>query len=219
MKSTRRAKMTAAVTAASVLAVCATAAISSAASAASQGTVSISVASLIPGSTKAATTQFNNQVKEFEKANPGIKVKSVQYQWTGPTFAAKLAAGTPLCSDRLHGEPVSPTAKTLGTNGQIARPWTQSAQALPYLAEVQTRGHRPEGTTPAARSVAVPTDARRCRSAALTSATSSRRPGSTRTARRRPGRTSRPTPRSSRRRPARPATPRWARTTTPPAGS
>ena len=31
---------------------------------------------------------------EFEKANPSIKVQSVEYQWTGPTFAAKLAAGT-----------------------------------------------------------------------------------------------------------------------------
>ena len=55
-------------------------------------TVTISVASLIPGSTKEATAQFNAQVAEFEKANPTIKVKPTEYQWTGPTFAAKLAA-------------------------------------------------------------------------------------------------------------------------------
>jgi len=56
--------------------------------------VTISVASLIPGSTPAAQQQFANQVAEFEKANPSIKIKPVEYQWTGPTFAAKLAAGT-----------------------------------------------------------------------------------------------------------------------------
>src|SRR6201981_4244416 len=56
--------------------------------------VTISVASLIPGSTQAAIDQFNAQVKEFEKKYPAIKVKPVEYQWTAPTFAAKLAAGT-----------------------------------------------------------------------------------------------------------------------------
>jgi multiple sugar transport system substrate-binding protein len=56
--------------------------------------VTISVASLIPGSTAAAVKQFNAQIRQFERANPGIKVKPVEYQWTGPTFPAKLAAGT-----------------------------------------------------------------------------------------------------------------------------
>ena len=56
--------------------------------------VTISVASLIPGSTPAAVQQFNAQVAQFERANPSIKVKPVEYQWTGPTYAAKLAAGT-----------------------------------------------------------------------------------------------------------------------------
>lgn len=57
-------------------------------------TVNISVASLVPGATAAATAAFNSQVKAFEKQNPEIRVKSVQYDWTGPTFAAELAAGT-----------------------------------------------------------------------------------------------------------------------------
>src|SRR3977135_176727 len=89
MKSTR---MTAsvAVIVPSLLAVFA----SSVSSAATTKTVTISVASLIPGSTPAAIQQFNNQVAEFQRANPSIKVKPVEYQWTGPTFAAKLAAGT-----------------------------------------------------------------------------------------------------------------------------
>ena len=56
--------------------------------AASVPTVKISVASLIPGSTKAATAAFNSQVQQFEQANPGIQVTSVQYQWLGSTFAA-----------------------------------------------------------------------------------------------------------------------------------
>jgi multiple sugar transport system substrate-binding protein len=153
MKSTRRAKMTAAVTAASVLAVCATAAISSAASAASQSSVSISVASLIPGSTKAATTQFNNQVKEFEAANPGIKVKSVQYQWTGPTFAAKLAAGT---LPTVFTVPFT-DARTLGSNGQLAD-LTKGVKALPYFKKYNPSVIA-EGTTSKGKIIAVPTAA------------------------------------------------------------
>ena len=153
MKTTRKAKMSAAVMAASVLALSATAAISSAASAASKGTVSISVASLIPGSTKAATTQFNNQVKEFEKANPGIKVKSVQYQWTGPTFAAKLAAGT---LPTVFTVPFT-DGRTLGNNGQLAD-LTKYVKALPYY-----KRYNPaviaEGTSSKGKIIAVPTAA------------------------------------------------------------
>src|SRR4051794_41947635 len=94
MKSTR---FITAVAAAGLLAICATAA----AVGASTQTVTISVASLIPGSTKAATDQFNQRVAAFEKANPSIKIKAVEYQWTGPTFAAKLAAGA--APARLEG--------------------------------------------------------------------------------------------------------------------
>ncbi|TDQ03648.1 MULTISPECIES: ABC transporter substrate-binding protein [unclassified Leifsonia] len=58
------------------------------------GKVHITVASLIPGSDKAAFTAFDDRVKEFEKANPNIDIKSEEYQWTGPTFATQLAGGT-----------------------------------------------------------------------------------------------------------------------------
>ena len=61
--------------------------------------VTISVAALIPGSTPAAVAEFNKQIAEFEQQNPRITVYGVQYDWTGPTFAAELAAGTlPTCS-------------------------------------------------------------------------------------------------------------------------
>jgi ABC-type glycerol-3-phosphate transport system substrate-binding protein len=100
---------------------------SSIAGAASSKTVTISVASLIPGSTQAAIQQFNAQVKQFEKANPSIKVKPVEYQWTGPTFAAKLAAGT---LPTVFEVPFT-DARTLGDNGQLAD-LTSLAKSLPY---------------------------------------------------------------------------------------
>src|SRR3977135_409107 len=89
MKSTRMAAAIAAVTITSLIAVVG----SSISSAATEKSITISVAALIPGSTPEAIQQFNNQVAAFEKANPSIHVKTVEYQWTGPTFAAKLAAG------------------------------------------------------------------------------------------------------------------------------
>src|SRR6201987_4550942 len=91
-------------------------------------TVKISVASLIPGSTQAAIKQFNAQVAEFEKKNPTIKIKPVEYQWTGPTFAAKLAAGT---LPTVFEVPFT-DARTLGDNRQLAN-LTQLAKALPYF--------------------------------------------------------------------------------------
>ena len=75
MKSTRMAAI-AAVIVTSLLAVCG----SSISSAATDTSVTISVASLIPGSTPAAIQQFNDQVAQFEKANPKIRVKPVEYQ-------------------------------------------------------------------------------------------------------------------------------------------
>ncbi|MEN0085662.1 MAG: extracellular solute-binding protein [Leifsonia sp.] len=91
MKSPRRIAAVAAVTLAGVglLAGC-----SSAGGDANDGKVHITVASLIPGSDKAAFKAFDDRVKEFEKANPDIVVKSEEYQWTGPTFATQLAGGT-----------------------------------------------------------------------------------------------------------------------------
>src|SRR5215475_13225075 len=146
MKSIRMAMIVGAV---SLLAVCA--AISS--SAATSKTVTISVASLIPGSTKEATQQFNAQVAEFQRANPNIKVKSVEYQWTGPTFAAKLAAGT---LPTVFTVPFT-DARTLGENGQLAD-LTQEMKTMPYFNKYN-RAVIAEGTTSKGKIVAVPTAA------------------------------------------------------------
>ena len=91
MKSARTIAAVAAVTiaGAGLLAGC-----SSSGSDSGDGKVHITVASLIPGSDKAAFKAFDDRVKEFEKANPDIVVKSEEYQWTGPTFATQLAGGT-----------------------------------------------------------------------------------------------------------------------------
>ena len=123
MKSMRLAT---AVAVAGLVAVCATAA----AVGSTTKTVTISVASLIPGSSQAAIDQFNAQVAQFEKANPSITIKPVEYQWTGPTFAAKLAAGT---LPTVFEVPFT-DARTLGDNGQLAD-LTTYAKALPYFSK------------------------------------------------------------------------------------
>lgn len=123
---------------------------SSIAGAASSKTVTISVASLIPGSTQAAIQQFNAQVKQFEKANPSIKVKPVEYQWTGPTFAAKLAAGT---LPTVFEVPFT-DARTLGDNGQLAD-LTSFAKALPYFSKYN-KAVIAEGTDAKGQIVALP---------------------------------------------------------------
>jgi multiple sugar transport system substrate-binding protein len=106
------------------------AAIASAAAVGSTKSVTISVASLIPGSTQAAVDQFNARVAEFEKANPTIKVKPVDYQWTAPTFAAKLAGGT---LPTVFEVPFT-DARTLGDNGQLAD-LTPYVKKLPYFSK------------------------------------------------------------------------------------
>jgi multiple sugar transport system substrate-binding protein len=155
MKSKIRAmtsmRMGAAVAAVSLLAVAAGSA-SSAATKASP-TVTISVASLIPGSTKAATQEFAAQVAEFEKANPSIKVNSVEYQWTGPTFAAKLAAGT---LPTVFTVPFT-DARSLGDNGQLAD-LTSAAKSLPYFNKFNPAVIA-EGTDAKGQVVALPTAA------------------------------------------------------------
>ena len=112
--------------------------------------VTISVASLIPGSTPAAVQQFNAQVAQFERANPSIKVKPVEYQWTGPTFAAKLAAGT---LPTVFEVPFT-DARTLGDNGQLAD-LTAGVKALPYFAKYN-KAVLAEGTDSKGRIVALP---------------------------------------------------------------
>jgi ABC-type glycerol-3-phosphate transport system substrate-binding protein len=123
---------------------------SSVSSAATTKTTTISVASLIPGSTPAAIQQFNNQVKAFEKANPSIKVKPVEYQWTGPTFAAKLAAGT---LPTVFEVPFT-DARTLGDNGQLAD-ITAEVKTLPYFSKYN-QAVLAEGTTAKGKIVALP---------------------------------------------------------------
>src|SRR5882672_7787656 len=152
MKSTRRA-MLAAVMVTSLLALC-VGSISSAAakpgSAHAAKAVTISVASLIPGSTPAAVAQFNARVAQFEKANPTIKVKPTEYQWTGPTFAAKLAAGT---LPTVFEVPFT-DARTLGENGQLAD-LTSYVKKLPYYSKYNP-AVLAEGTTAKGKVVALP---------------------------------------------------------------
>ncbi len=143
MKSIRVAS---AVAVAGLVAVCATAV----AVGSTTKSVTISVASLIPGSTPAAIQQFNAQVAEFEKANKSIKVKPVEYQWTGPTFAAKLAAGT---LPTVFEVPFT-DARALGDNGQLAD-LTAGAKALPYFSQYN-KAVIAEGTDSKGQIVALP---------------------------------------------------------------
>ncbi|MDT4925537.1 MAG: multiple sugar transport system substrate-binding protein [Pseudonocardiales bacterium] len=122
-------------------------------SSASTAPVTISVASLLPGSTPAATQQFKNQVAAFTKAYPNITVKSVQYQWTGPTFTAKLAAGT---LPDVFTVPFT-DGRTLGENGQLAD-LTSEAKALPYFSKFNPAVIA-EGTTADGKVIALPTAA------------------------------------------------------------
>ena len=153
MKSTHRTmksiRMAATVAVAGLLAVStiSSAAARSASTSAAQ-TVTISVASLIPGSTKEATAQFNAQIAEFQRVNPSIKVKPVEYQWTGPTFAAKLAAGT---LPTVFEVPFT-DARTLGEHGQLAD-LTAQAKALPYFSKYNP-AVLTEGTTSTGKIVA-----------------------------------------------------------------
>ena len=145
MKSTRRTTCVA-VAVGCLLIACATAA----GATASAKAVTISVASLIPGSSAAAVQQFNQQVAQFEKANPGINVQPVEYQWTAPTFAAKLAAGT---LPTVFEVPFT-DARTLGENGQLAD-LTSYVKKLPYYSKYNP-AVLAEGTTSKGKIVALP---------------------------------------------------------------
>ena len=145
MKSTRR-TMCVAVAVVCLLIACATAA----GATSSAKSVTISVASLIPGSSAAAVQQFNEQVAQFEKANPSIKIQPVEYQWTAPTFAAKLAAGT---LPTVFEVPFT-DARTLGENGQLAD-LTSYVKKLPYFSKYNP-AVLAEGTTSKGKIVALP---------------------------------------------------------------
>jgi multiple sugar transport system substrate-binding protein len=145
MKSTRRITCVA-VAVGCLLIACATAA----GATSSAKAVTISVASLIPGSSAAAVQQFNQQVAQFEKANPSIKIQPVEYQWTAPTFAAKLAAGT---LPTVFEVPFT-DARTLGENGQLAD-LTSYVKKLPYYSKYNP-AVLAEGTTSKGKIVALP---------------------------------------------------------------
>jgi len=91
------------------------------------GKVTISVVSLIPGSEKAAFEAFDQQIALFQKNNPAITVKPIEYQWTGPTFAAQLAGGT---LPTVFEVPFT-DGKALIEKGQLAD-LTPLVKALPY---------------------------------------------------------------------------------------
>ena len=141
-----------------------------------------------------------------------IKVKPVEYQWTGPTFAAKLAAGT---LPTVFEVPFT-DARTLGDNGQLAD-LTAEAKELPYFSKYNP-AVLAEGTTSKGKIVALPKGAY---AQALHYNRKLFAAGGPRPEQAAddvgPGPAVRQADR--RRRPARPATPRWPRTTTPPAGS
>ena len=138
MKSKRIATVVAAV---GLLAVCATAA---APSAQSTKTVTISVASLIPGSTQAAIEQFNAQVAEFERANPSIKIKPVEYQWTGADVRGEARRRN--AADRVRG---AVHRRPHARRQRAARRPDVACEGAALLREVQQgsprRRHRREG--------------------------------------------------------------------------
>jgi ABC-type glycerol-3-phosphate transport system substrate-binding protein len=78
--------------------------------------VSLVVAPVLPGATADALKALKERVKEFEKKNPDIAVKAIEYQWTGTTFAAELAGGT---LPDVFNVPFT-DSKTLANNGQLA---------------------------------------------------------------------------------------------------
>lgn len=78
--------------------------------------VTLTVVGLKAGSTPQAYQQLAAQVKDFEDANPGITIVTMDYEWKATTFAADLAGGT---LPDVFEIPFT-DAKTLSANGQIA---------------------------------------------------------------------------------------------------
>ena len=77
-------------------------------------------------------------------------MKPVEYQWTGPTFAAKLAAGT---LPTVFEVPFT-DARTLGDKRQLAD-LTADVKKLPYFAKYNP-AVLAEGTTSKGKIVALP---------------------------------------------------------------
>jgi multiple sugar transport system substrate-binding protein len=147
MKSSLRA-MTLVVLAAVLVA---TAGAASPATAASQASkVTISVAALRPGSSEEAKKQFNDNVALFERQNPNVDVRPVEYAWNGATFAAQLAAR------RLPTVFTVPftDARALGERGQLAD-ITAQVKRWPYFKRFQP-AIIAEATTSKGRIIGVP---------------------------------------------------------------
>jgi multiple sugar transport system substrate-binding protein len=84
--------------------------------ASNDGKTHIVVAPVLPGATDEAKAALDERVTEFEKANPDIDVKAIEYQWTASTFAADLAGGT---LPDVFNVPFT-DSKTLANQGQLA---------------------------------------------------------------------------------------------------
>ena len=129
MRSTRTRAMLAmtSVAAFGLLAACGSGVARSASSGPGGSHVTLDVVSLKPGSEDSAFKAFAAQVAQFEVANPDITIKSHEYEWTGPTFAAQLAGGT---LPDVFTIPFT-DGKTLIENKQLANLDAQF-QKLPY---------------------------------------------------------------------------------------
>ena len=127
MKSTRRAIALTLVGALTATALAACSSSGSGDDESADGKTTLKVVSLLPGSEPEAIDAFNEQVKQFEDANPDIDVVPEEYEWKATTFAAQLAGGT---LPDVFEIPFT-DAKTLVENKQIADLDTQ-VRTLPY---------------------------------------------------------------------------------------
>jgi multiple sugar transport system substrate-binding protein len=116
----------------------------------SEAKLTITVAALRPGSSEEAKKQFDDNVALFERRNPGVDVKAVEYAWNGATFAAQLAAG------RLPTVFTVPftDARSLGENRQLADITAQVKQ-WPYYKKFQP-AVLAEATTSKGRIIGIP---------------------------------------------------------------
>jgi ABC-type glycerol-3-phosphate transport system substrate-binding protein len=94
------------------------------------GKTVLRVVSLLPGSEQEAFDAFDEQVAQFEEANPDIDVQPEEYEWKATTFAAQLAGGT---LPDVFEIPFT-DGKTLIENGQLADIDAQF-QELPYAGD------------------------------------------------------------------------------------
>ena len=176
------------------------------------GKTELRVATFPPGADAAAYEAFAAQEAQFEDENPDIDIIGVEYEWEGPTFAVQLAGGS---LPDVFTVPFT-DAKTLLENDQLMDVTDGDGRARLHR-QLQPDHPRRASPAPTGNIYGFPRQAY-ANAPARTTASCSRRPGSTPTARRRRGTRCASTPSRSTTRPARPATRRW-RSTTPAAGS